>query len=170
MHGATKFVNEQGEGGQREVQQGDDLLLLIAHLLVDLADRGGSDGEAASPSAAAAAGEKRALSERRRAILLEAAALLEHGKRLSPFNFQFTLELMELYSRLGGFTRLCELYNDLKVKHVTLDSLSYLVLGDAVRCGFWNEARSACNDICRLRRTAKSDMYESTKQALSNRN
>jgi hypothetical protein len=35
----TLFLNEEAAGGQREVQQGDDLVILAAHILRDEAGR-----------------------------------------------------------------------------------------------------------------------------------
>ena len=90
----TRFVNEEAEGGQREVQQGDELVLLCVESLLqgveEEEDGGGDRGEA----------EKK---RRRRRRTVEAICLLEQALRYSPYNYHFRLVLLDLYARLGAW-------------------------------------------------------------------
>ena len=107
---------------------GDDLLLLAAHNLVDLADS--TDSEA-----------------KRVDYLVQAAGLLEHGLVKSPVNFFFRLALVEIYGSAAAFAPLLEHYEKLNVSYIQLDSMSHYVIGRALHTGFYGEARSRAQEL-----------------------
>ena len=125
----------------QEVQHGDPLVLLAAHCLQELAVHTSQTASASGGSAPA-----------QRALVLEAIILLEAGRTESAYNFQFTLLLMRMYLSAGCFTAALELFNKLDVKHIQLDSLSYLIFDDCIRFGAFDEARSLCSVRVWLRR------------------
>lgn len=130
----TKFLDEGAQGGQREVKIGDELVILAAHTLIDMANRR-EDGGAEGGDAAATQ------------HLLTAAALLESAFEHSPNGFQLTLVLLEIYLRLGVVPRACEAYNTLSIKYIQNDSLSHLLLGALLHFGFMSEAIEICRQI-----------------------
>ena len=117
----------------QEVQHGDPLVLLAAHLLLDLAAEAAAGADASAGPVPP-----------QRPFLLECIVLLEAGRAESGYNYQFTLLLMRVYLAVGAFVPAVDLFEKLDVKHVMLDSLTYLILDDAVRFGFFDEARSVC--------------------------
>ena len=76
----TLFVNDGAEGGQREVQLGDDLVLLAGHVLRDLGKK------------AEMAGEDDIALRRR----LELACLIEQCHKHSPYNYHFKILLKQV--------------------------------------------------------------------------
>ncbi|TPX65727.1 hypothetical protein SpCBS45565_g04984 [Spizellomyces sp. 'palustris'] len=93
---------------ERELQPGDDYLLLAVHILVQLYSR---DGD-------------------RKNYLSEAVAVLEYGLQRSKFNFQIKLLLIRLYFELGVFQRMLDLAASLDVKQIQHDTLSFLFTDD----------------------------------------
>ncbi|KAJ3298905.1 N-alpha-acetyltransferase 25, NatB auxiliary subunit [Borealophlyctis nickersoniae] len=103
---------------ERELQPGDDYLLLAAHELVDLfvSDRG-------TPQ-----------------YLYEAIVILEYGLQRSKYNYQMKLLLIRLYFEAGVFKRPITLAASLDVKHVQNDTLSYLFTDDIELLGCFEPA------------------------------
>ncbi|KAJ3054397.1 N-alpha-acetyltransferase 25, NatB auxiliary subunit [Rhizophlyctis rosea] len=98
-----------GEGlDARELQPGDDYLVLAAHYLVDLY----------------------ASARETEIKLYEAAAILEYGLKRSKFNFQMKLVLIRIYYELGASQRGLDLANTLDVKQIQHDTLSFLFTDD----------------------------------------
>jgi len=79
----TLFVNEGAEGGQREVQLGDDLVLLAGHVLHDLINKAEEAGDATT-----------ALGRR-----LELACLIGQSHTYSPYNYHFKILLKKVRRR-----------------------------------------------------------------------
>ena len=142
-------LDEGSQGGEREVKVGDDLALLAAHALLDLSE------EAVSSSA----------SDGKEQLVLTAAAVLEQAYENSPAGFQLGLLLMECYSRLGMADRVCELYTKLDIKHIQIDSLSHLVIGDTMACGKWDAAAQCCDNVDMLWKSCRVDDVESTRKS-----
>ena len=149
-YSATLFVNEGAEGGQREVQQGDDLVLLVAHMLEDLARHAGQEEESS------------ALTWR-----LEAVVLLEQALRYSPYNYHFRLALMAGYRRLGAWEAGIVHYNHLEVKQVQVDTLSWLLFPGCFKAGFYTEARVRCQNILGFHRNCQREAEDYGSKALS---
>lgn len=149
----TLFVNEGAEGGQREVQQGDELVLLAAHLLEEAAQAavaGGGGGD-----------EKAALLAR-----LEAAVLLEQGLRYSPYNYHFRLALLATYDRLAAGAPAIDQYNQLEVKQVQLDTLSWLIYPGCLRHGFYTEARVRSRHLLAMHAASAREAHDHVARAL----
>ncbi|KAI8921305.1 N-acetyltransferase B complex non catalytic subunit-domain-containing protein [Powellomyces hirtus] len=93
---------------ERELQPGDDYILLGAHSLLDLygEDRG------------------------QRQLLGDAALILEYGSARSKFNYQIKLLLIRVYFELGAHKRLLEVATTMDIKQIQHDTLSYLFTDD----------------------------------------
>uniref|UniRef100_A0A7S2SM01 Uncharacterized protein n=2 Tax=Mucochytrium quahogii TaxID=96639 RepID=A0A7S2SM01_9STRA len=143
QYNETLTLDEDAQGGQREVKIGDDLILLASHLLVDLANQTGT-----------------------KARLLQAAALLEQAHEHSPYGFQLALGLIEIYSRLGSMSRVSELYNHLDVKHIQTDSLTHIVLGRMISHGYFDEALGCCDALENLWLTSRRENPDYMRKAL----
>jgi tetratricopeptide (TPR) repeat protein len=141
----TQWVNEGAEGGQREVQHGDDLVLLAVHALRDLWS----------------------ICEPPQSYLLrvEGAALLEYAMSCSPYNFHLKLLAIETYSELGSFSRGLELYNGLDTKHIQVESLSWLLYPGCIRCGYYAEALERSRNVLSLHRTSAQETAEHAAEA-----
>lgn len=120
----------------QEVQHGDDLVLLACHLLLDM-----GRSVAVRPALASGAGDA---SSPQMAYLTEAVVLLEAGRKESGYNFQFSLLALECYKAMGCFDCARAAFKALDVKHIMVDSLSYLILDDAMAYGFFSFAKDAC--------------------------
>ena len=94
----TSHLNEgnETEGGQREAQAGDSLVLMAAHVIRGLARR--SSAVADQGDVAAAASRAR----QQRQWLTEAAVLLEEGLKRSPYCFRMQVLLCQIYGALGA--------------------------------------------------------------------
>lgn len=140
---ATNWLNVGSTGGQREVQNTDNLLLLAAHFLIDAYQRAPGDH-----------------AHGRRELLVQAAALLEYGLEKSAYNFQMKLLLSRVYGYLGAAEAMLSRHAELDVKHVQLDSLSFLVLDKMLQLCHFPEARRLTDSIDRLHRSTAHDTPE----------
>ena len=172
---STRDVNVTAGGGQREVQYGDDLVTLAASLGLAAIQRraaancGGAtsilDAAAAGASSSSTAASTYVARRWRLARLLEIAVLLETGLANSGYNFRFKLLLVHIYGLMGAFEPACLLYNDLQVKHIQLATMSQLLLGPALRCGFLEEAQRLCMDICEMHVDQSRDIPDAVRGA-----
>lgn len=135
---ATAWLNVGSTGGQREVQNTDNLLLLATHFLLDVYQR--------APG--------------RREVLVRAATLLEYGLDKSAYNFQMKLLLSRVYGYLGAADAMLARHVELDVKHVQLDSLAFLVLDKLRQLCYLTEARRLTDAIERMHRGTRSDTPE----------
>lgn len=135
---ATSWLNVGSTGGQREVQNTDNLLLLASHFLIDAYQR----------------------TSGRRDVLIQAAGLLEYGLEKSAYNFQMKLLLSRVYGYLGAGDAMLSRHAELDVKHVQLDSLSFLVLDKMLKLCHFPEARRLSDSIQRLHRGTANDTPE----------
>ncbi|CAK9086069.1 N-alpha-acetyltransferase 25 [Durusdinium trenchii] len=140
LYRETQYLDGDATGGETEVKVGDELVVLAAHSLIDLANAFGDQDEAAC-----------------RRWLESAAALAEEGYAHSPNGFQLALVLLEVYQRLGAISRACEIYNGLGVKFIQTDSLSHVLLGSLLDHGHYNEALHSCHMIDQLWKSSRCD-------------
>ena len=59
---------------------------------------------------------------------MDAISIAKYGLAMSPTNYQFKLLLLRLYRLAGAGDALFKMYETLDVKHVLLDTLSFLAL------------------------------------------
>eukprot|EP00941_MAST-03F_sp_MAST-3F-sp1_P006208 g6208.t1 len=137
-----KNEKEKSNLDQREVQHGDDLLLIAAHVLQELSERYQSQS-----SKIADLHQRSSLQRKSWSTIVEAIVLIEWGLKHSSYNFQMKLILIELYNSLACFGPAYERFRELQVKYIQVETLSYLVLDDAVACGFHEHAQEMCEDI-----------------------
>ena len=155
VYNATLDLNVGATGGQREVQHGDELLLLAAHALRDAYDhleRTAGGGGGASAFALR--------------LRLDAAVVCEYGRLQSPFNYHLKLFLLEAYGGLGAGLEASKLFKDLRVKNVQLDSLSYLLLPAVEASGLFAEQLKQSKAIARFHRGALRDAGDFAAKAL----
>jgi len=88
----------------------------------------------------------------------------------SPYNFHLTILAMEVYRALGAFEAGVHLFNTLHVRHVQLDSLSWLLLPGAAASGLFAEAQQQCRDVMRFHRSAARDAGDYSVKALESGN
>jgi hypothetical protein len=153
--------------GQKEGLPGDDLLILVAHLLMREAlalnlsgERCSDDGVRANHSAAEFG-----------RYVLTAVALLEHGVRHSPYNAGVKIAMMRACSMLTAGARVAQLgLEDLRLKQIQHESLSYLTLDCSLRSGMYRAVSSQALDILKLHRSCASDTPPFIMEALGSGN
>mmetsp|Transcript_48190 Transcript_48190/g.95509 ORF Transcript_48190/g.95509 Transcript_48190/m.95509 type:complete len:1029 (+) Transcript_48190:70-3156(+) len=150
LYRATLNVNEGAAGGQREVQHGDELVLLAAHALRDLVGLADLEQD----------------SETRHQRSLDAAALLEYGLTCSPFNYHMKVELLSVYRALGAFEAAVSLFNELKIRHVQVDSLSWLLVPGCAATGLFTEVQKQLREVLRIHRSSRRDAGDYCVKAL----
>eukprot|EP01117_Protostelium_nocturnum_P012389 TRINITY_DN4571_c0_g3_i1.p1 TRINITY_DN4571_c0_g3~~TRINITY_DN4571_c0_g3_i1.p1 ORF type:complete len:900 (-),score=204.71 TRINITY_DN4571_c0_g3_i1:1258-3957(-) len=102
-------IYETEKKEETEIAVGDSLILLACHCLVHLSRR-----------------------ENNQSYILEAIVLLEDGLKMSKHGFQLKILLLRLYLQIGGIKPALDLFEELQVKHILLDSLSYLVMDESI--------------------------------------
>ena len=142
--------------GQREVQVGDDLLLLAAHYVLD-----GAKGTTS------ATGWQDGVSQQRR---LEAIDMLEIGHAQSPHNYQMRLLLVRLYNEVAALPRALELFELFDVKHVQLDTLTQLIVPDLARNGFTDHLEHLAMETMLFHSRAGDEVADYIRTAFENRN
>ncbi|KAL0583950.1 hypothetical protein ABG067_006218 [Albugo candida] len=141
---SMSFINSGAQGGQREVQHTDDLILLAAHTLLDVHQRSNSE---IGPHV-------------RYELLIDTAALLELGLANSAYNFQMKLLLCQVYGYLGACQAMLDRFTELQVKHIQQESLSYLIFDKLIQLGHLPESRQLCSRVVRLHRTCEIDLKD----------
>jgi len=74
--------------------------------------------------------------------------ILERGLELSPFNFHMKIVLLQTYCAMGACAPATHLYNELQIKQIQLDSLSWVMLDAFNSLCFFGEAERANLDVC----------------------
>jgi N-terminal acetyltransferase B complex non-catalytic subunit len=92
--------------------------------------------------------------------LITAASLLEEALVFSPYNASLKITAIDIYSKLNAVHRAYELYQALSMKHIQLDSCSYLISSKLVQGGLYNEAIELCNDILKFHTCIARDTGE----------
>ena len=96
--------------------------------------------------------------------------LLVRTRTCSPYSFHLTIMAMEVYRSMGAFEAGVRLFNTLQVRHVQLDSLSWLLLPGAAASGLFTEAQQQCRDVMRFHRSAARDAGDYSVKALESGN
>lgn len=92
---------------KRELQYGDEYLILAAHYVLD-----------------------RFIEDRSPALLIDLVRLLEYGLLNSAFNYEMKLLLVRAYYQLGAPQRSIALGASLEIKQIQHDSIGYLVTSE----------------------------------------
>ncbi|CAN0335730.1 unnamed protein product [Pylaiella littoralis] len=168
---ATLHLNLGSEGGQREVQHGDELVLLAAQTLLRLCklyDGAGSatpGGDAVEDVGGDQSGKVKGYLGR-----VEVACLLEASMSCSPYNQHLKILAIDVYRQLGSFARGLTIFGELDVKQIQMDTLSYLVLGPSHSHGLFGEVQGQCRGIAAVHRSCKNDTAEHVARAFDRGN
>eukprot|EP00934_Nitzschia_sp_Nitz4_P008150 Nitzschia sp. Nitz4//scaffold39_size137210//103503//107005//NITZ4_003215-RA/size137210-augustus-gene-0.185-mRNA-1//1//CDS//3329550431//8140//frame0 len=121
------------EGGvsQREVKPGDDLMMCIVQQIM--------------------------YQSRSTDVPLVAATLLETAIQYSPDNAYLKMAAIIVYHKLDAMSRAWELYKDMSIKHIQLDSCSFTILPFLFDGGLYNEAIEVCNSLLRFQSSTTRD-------------
>jgi len=150
-YNATLYLNQGSTGGQREVQYGDELVLVAAHILLDLASRAETE-------------------QAKYAHRVEAVLLLKMALNNSGYNYQMKLLLIEIYKELGAFEQGILLQNELEIKQIQVDSLSWLLLPGCLRSCYFEEARARCFGVNNFHRNTAGDVADGIRTAYDSGN
>eukprot|EP00743_Colponemidia_sp_Colp-15_P004739 GILK01005104.1.p1 GENE.GILK01005104.1~~GILK01005104.1.p1 ORF type:complete len:1013 (-),score=216.95 GILK01005104.1:144-3125(-) len=132
------YVHSLALDKEREITErksGDELALLAAHLLLEESHATGNNQ-----------------------FLVEACLVLEYGLTQSPHNFQFKLLISKIYALLGSFYPSWQWFTSMSIKHIQLETLSYLALPHAIECCHFEEASHICRELLRFHEEHDRDM------------
>ena len=121
-----------GEESQREVKQGDDLILLAVQQLLYT-----------NPQSTESQ--------------IICAALLESAIEHSPDNAYLKMAAIDVYYQLDSLERSWELFEGMGIKHIQLDSCSFTILPYLQRGGLYNEAVQLCTALLRFQVSTARD-------------
>jgi hypothetical protein len=146
MYYLTKPLLNGGIGGDREVQPGDELLRFAIALLSEKMNEKVSRSLEAEPVAAN----------------LRLAHLLGVGAATSPHNYAFNIELLEPLRRIAVGDLALAAFMRLDVKHIQLDSMSYLIIPAMLECGFFQETYRHLQRVMQFHASAPRETLEMT--------
>ena len=138
------------DGGQKETLPGDDLILLASQLLIHQSHQKST--------------------KQKTSLYFLAATLLEKAIRESPYNPYLKISAINIYVENNVTTRAWELFQELKVAHIQLDSCSYIILRRLLHGGLYNEAIGQAGQIINLHSTSAKDVSKFMPKAFENGN
>lgn len=94
------------------------------------------------------------------------AAILEKAIVDSPNNSYLKFAAMDIYHQLDATSLSWEIYNTLGLKHIQLDSCSFIILPYLVRGGLYNETVELCNSMLRFHTTTARDCGDYSSRAM----
>ena len=146
-------------GGEKEVQPGDEMLLLtsVRH-------------RAALALRSSAGAGKFGLDAVRFAAYARWLFMLEHGNQASPYSYAFKVDGFDAWRALACGSQVQKHFEALKVRHVQNDSLSYLVLPSLVEAGLFGEAKKQHFEVIRFHRAAVKDTAEMISESFKHAN
>jgi len=142
--------NKAKDGGQKECLPGDDLVLLTVELL---SHRNRFEQE-----------------EKRKKINLYTSTLLENALIHSPYNAYIKIAAVKNHFLNGSGLRAVEVFEDMNVKQIQLDSCSYFVLRNLVDSGLYKEAIDHAGKIVNLHSTSEKDLCSFMPRSFENGN
>jgi hypothetical protein len=142
--------NNAKDGGQKECLPGDDLVLLTVQLL---SHRNRFEQE-----------------DTRKQMSLYASAILENALIHSPYNAYLKIAAVKNHFLNGSGLRAIEVFDDMNVKQIQLDSCSYFVLRNLVDCGLYKEAIDHAGNVVRLHSTSEKDLCSYMPRSFENGN
>ena len=151
--------------GQHEGLEGDDLMLIAAHLLWDIGHHhsrlsflGGDESVVTSHDFKA------------RSALLESAMLLQCASSTSPYNGQLNLALVKVNSWIAAGAQILTEYRKLRIKHISTDTLSHIVVPHLIRVSWHTAVMDVCNEPCEFHKTSNADVGDHAAVALASGN
>ena len=155
----TRHLCAGSIGGDKEVQPGDEMLLLT------------------SMRHTARTWFNSSLEVEHRKAHLDSfvaashwCTLLAAGVQASPFSHAVKVEMLTPLRHLACGEMAWELFSDLKVRHVQTDSLSYLILPSLVESGMYTEARRQHMQVLAFHRAATRDTAEMIAESFQHAN
>ncbi len=98
----TKYQKKSPRVAETDRRPEDDLVVLVAHIHIDCYRQ--TDNPI---------------------YIYHSIILLERALSTSKFNFQFKLLLIRLYTLVGAFKRVIEIYDTLEIKQILHDTMRY---------------------------------------------
>jgi N-terminal acetyltransferase B complex non-catalytic subunit len=134
----------------KELKPGDDLILLAVQQILFASDLERKDSDS-----------------RHSGETFISAVLLESAIQHSPDNAYLKFLAIEVFHRLDATTRSWELYQKIGLKHIQLDSCSFLIYPYLFEGGLYNEAINISAALLRFQRGASRDCGDFTGRAMN---
>lgn len=97
-----------------------------------------------------------------------AAVLVEAGIQNSPNNGILKLAALDIYSQLNAASRSWSIYQELQIKHIQLDTCTFLILPVLLAGGFYQEILKICKGLLMLHTSVVRDTCEFSGRAMDN--
>jgi hypothetical protein len=149
----TRFLCENGIGGDKEVQPGDEILLLSSVHHRTINNQTGPVNSIDTFSSFA-----------------RWCYLLETGIKASPYSYALKVEIFSPYRELACAEEIQEQFSLLKVRHVQNDSLSYLLLPSLIECGFYSLAKRQHLNVLTFHKAALRDTADMIAESFKHAN
>jgi N-acetyltransferase B complex (NatB) non catalytic subunit len=98
---------------------------------------------------------------------MEALTLVDAGLKESPYNSQFFLVQLQLYSWIGAIIPATDAYNGLRPKHMQQDTLAHRIVPVLVHGGGHFIAKQFAEDTYRFHRNSIGDIADNTRTAFT---
>jgi N-terminal acetyltransferase B complex non-catalytic subunit len=97
-----------------------------------------------------------------------AAVLVEAGIKNSPSNPTIKIAALDIYSRLNAASRSWSIYQELQIKHIQLDTCTYLILPVLLAGGFYQEILKVSKGLLMLHTSVVREACEFMGRAMDN--
>lgn len=97
-----------------------------------------------------------------------AAVLLEAGISVSPSNANLKIAALDIYSQLGAPKRSWEIYQELQIKHIQLDTCTFLILPILQAGGYYQEILKVSKGLLMLQTSVVREACEFMGRAMDN--
>ena len=138
------------EGGQKETLPGDDIILIVCQLLIHQSC--GQPGE------------------KKESLNFLVAAILENAIAKSPYNPYLKIAAINVYIDIGAADRAWDLFQEMNVNHVQLDSCSYIILPHLISSGLYKEAVGHAGTILNIHSNSSRDISKFMPKSFENGN
>jgi N-terminal acetyltransferase B complex non-catalytic subunit len=138
------------DGGQKESLPGDDLVLLAVQLINHV--------------------HRYEAEEKKMEFSIMAGAILEYAMSYSPYNAYLKIAAMKQHLKNGAIVRAYEVFDDIDIKQIQLESCSYFILNDFLKNGLYKEAIEQAGKIINLHSTSEKDLCSFMPRAFENGN
>lgn len=97
-----------------------------------------------------------------------AAVLVEAGMKASSSNATLKIAALDIYSKLNAASRSWAIYQELQIKHIQLDTCTYLILPVLQRGGYYQEILKVAKGLLMLHTSAVRETGEFMGRAMDN--